>query len=321
MDEQFHAERHSCIGGSDIKHLFSLEPYGCARRLFYDKAGVTPDYEHKPNAFMRRGLRLEEVVVEEFERETGLKCKKVEHTRHHAFPHFGVHADRLIDDGSGQWCGVLECKVPGLHVFQNVKSNGQPLDWQLQLQWALDILGRAWGYIAVFHADSWRLLAERQEYDPDLALIMRSKAREFWELVERARADLGVVDLPDQLDQADARCQACPWRGTCQGRSPIPELSGQELAPDSEIDLDPSLQPLFYEYLAAKQAAKEADVYVSAVKARIVDALAGRTAVDCAAGKILHRDHRVKEYTVPAQTRRALIVIPHRQERNDDVGF
>jgi predicted phage-related endonuclease len=45
--EHWLAERKKGIGGSDAASILS-EGYGCPRALFYDKAGVEPDYQHTP---------------------------------------------------------------------------------------------------------------------------------------------------------------------------------------------------------------------------------------------------------------------------------
>ena len=57
--EQFLKERAEILGGSDMVHLLGLEPFGCQRRLCYDKSGIEPDFPEETNADMRRGAAYE----------------------------------------------------------------------------------------------------------------------------------------------------------------------------------------------------------------------------------------------------------------------
>jgi hypothetical protein len=60
------AERKKAIGGSDIPHLVGLEPFGCQRRLWYDKKGVPEDFPQQTNRHMKRGSAMEEFAVTEY---------------------------------------------------------------------------------------------------------------------------------------------------------------------------------------------------------------------------------------------------------------
>ena len=62
--EQFLADRLSGIGGSDVADVLSLEPWGCARRLYYEKRQVPPDYaDESKEALFERGHVLEPLVA------------------------------------------------------------------------------------------------------------------------------------------------------------------------------------------------------------------------------------------------------------------
>ena len=64
LPPDFHEVRKTGFGGSDAHHYANIEPYGCARRVVYDKMGVPADYPFTGNNHTERGIWLEPIVAE-----------------------------------------------------------------------------------------------------------------------------------------------------------------------------------------------------------------------------------------------------------------
>ena len=69
-------DRTRFIGGSDLGHIVNAPPYGCARKLWYQKRGVQPDYEIEFRGHLIRGTKLEPLIVEEYQARTGRKVRR-----------------------------------------------------------------------------------------------------------------------------------------------------------------------------------------------------------------------------------------------------
>lgn len=271
----FEEERRTGIGGSDVHHLFNLEPWGCRRRLWYEKRGQGPDFPVVLNAAMKRGTRLEDVAVEEYQSHTGRKTRRMSMRRHKTHPWLIVHADRSVRAEGQSRPGVLEVKVPGYHEFQRVKEEGMRDSYILQLQHGCLVTGRPWGSFAVFHADSWSLLHWDSERDDSLCKEIVAVASDFWRQVENGPA-------PERLDPDDGRCHSCPFRTSCQGDALL--AAAKPPANGSKYEPAPELDDLANEYLEVKRLASEADELFEAAKAKLGSAIGDRTSV-AAAGR------------------------------------
>lgn len=289
LPAKFHQERASGIGGSDIVHLFSLEPYGCARRLMYEKLGVAPDYPFEGNAHTARGTRLESFVVREFEIATGFKTKKTVVRRHVDHRELLVHPDRLII-GQPEGVGILEVKCPGREAFFRIKKNGVPQGYILQMQHSFLVTGYTWGMFAICHADSWQMLMLRATRDDALCETIKAEGVGFWKrrLQQRASEDFNAP----RLQAKSQACQKCPWRMKCQGqemiRAAFPDqavldafLQEAGLAPEEKpaIPEDPRLADLARQVIEAKDLAKEAEQYADECADKLREAMGDRPVV------------------------------------------
>ena len=75
--EQFLKERLTGLGGSDIHHLFYEKPYGCSRKLWYEKTSQQPDYPVIASNIMKRGNKLEQLIRDEYVLRTERKIRRV----------------------------------------------------------------------------------------------------------------------------------------------------------------------------------------------------------------------------------------------------
>jgi len=268
---EWHAERRKGIGGSDWKDVLNLEPYGCRRRLYFEKTATPPDFPERDNGRLRRGHALEPIVVEEYVRITGNRVTgPTPRPTQEWLPGWWVgNPDRIIaapDARRGP--GVLECKTANEWVYWQAVSEGASEAWVAQLHHYLVLGSYRWGEIAVLEVDSFRLFREELERDPELVDLMLRRGEEFWAAVQTRQT-------PGALDPSDKRCRTCPWRITCHGA----ELYDPEFAPeptDWEDSDDPEIGRLLEDYADLREKAKEADKALEEQRVRLHNRLGWR---------------------------------------------
>jgi predicted phage-related endonuclease len=258
------------VGGSEVHNLWSLEPYGCRRRLWYQKTKSPADFPATPSRDMERGSHLEAIVARIYREATGRKVSPAGFWRDPEQPHLIVHPDRLLDPlpgGPRAGRGILEIKCPGVRQFLKVKREGLPEGWILQVQHGLSVTGFSWGSFAVFSAELWELLHLDMERDPVLIERLRAEGTRFWASVENGPP-------PDRLPPDDHRCQTCPFRTTCQGQALLQRVLPYAEGP--ELPRDDALLPAVEEYLQARKMEEEVEVLVAAARHRLEAALGDR---------------------------------------------
>lgn len=67
--EQFLLDRKKGIGGSDCAAILGISPWRTALDVYNDK--ISPDVSDEPNEDMKRGIRAERYVLEEYVERTG----------------------------------------------------------------------------------------------------------------------------------------------------------------------------------------------------------------------------------------------------------
>lgn len=274
--QAFREKRRSGIGGSDVHHLFNLEPYGCARRLFYQKSGVAPDYLPKNVALFERGHVLEPIIVTEYLRKTGRSGELHKETIYsERCPEMFVHLDYLIYNEAGV-AGVLEAKSAGREVFAKIKREGIPAGYALQLQDQMHVSGLTWGAFAVLWPDGWDMLRFDVEYDVEIGQMIEHEARKFWVRVQTG-------DAPDRLKPSDKRCKSCEYRTSCQGAAML------EGVQDSDAKDLPFLDISLEEYLNWKAIAEEANAFLDAAKDQIREAMGVNAAADVPGARVYFR--------------------------------
>jgi hypothetical protein len=279
--------------------------------LFYEKSGTPADFPFFGNASTRRGTVLESVAVNEYELSTGAKTEPAKFMRHRAYPGIGVHIDRIVIDDAKHGPGVLEVKVPGREMFLNVRHNGPPVAWKLQVQHGMWVAELAWGRVLAFNADLWQMLWWDYEYDPAASEMILAKGVAFWRAIEAYRGG-DYSAIPSKLDPSDSRCKTCPWRKTCQGLANEndlePELSGEEVV------FDPDLRQLSLDLIEAKQAARAAIQHEQELSELLKSRMGGRRAVQTGASMVTLRAISRKAYTVPQSTMWQLRVHPNHEQ-------
>ncbi len=226
MDQEvWLAERKKGIGGSDAAAVLA-EGYGCPRALFYDKSGVEPDYDHTEAelGFFDRGHALEPLVADQFARKSGMRVRRMPTRVSNGRPWMRVNCDRMIPAQhltKAQGLvgpGYLECKTASEFVFANMKQEGMPPHYVLQMQHGLAVTGWKWGAFAVLEPYTFRFLwFIVKRHDELIGEVILPEEEKFWNLVQ-----IGEIPAP-LADFSDARCERCRWRRGCRNAEALPK--------------------------------------------------------------------------------------------------
>lgn len=283
------SEKATGIGGSDIGDVLNLEPWGCRRRLYYEKTGFTPDYQEADNPLLERGIALESVALDMYERRTGRPIgltvpgltvlSPTRLYRHKEDERLLVHLDAVVyreprkkgrpkKNVKETPAGVLELKTVGAPMFFKIKRDGMPDSYIMQIQHAMAVTGLSWGSFGVLWPDGWRMITFDVEAKKDLQEAAKSEALKFLEEVRTGR-------IPERLPASDNRCQRCPFRASCQGALLLEAAKGQYENRDDE-----TLNGLIGRYWEYKGLYDEASDLFEGVKAEIKTVLGDCSGVE-----------------------------------------
>jgi len=274
-------ERRNYIGGSDVHHVLSVEPYGCARRLWYEKRETPEDYTEADNPYYRKGNLLEEPAAQIFMAEMKTILKTPKHKTRNDF--FSGHCDREIVNAAGERDGIWEGKAPSRNVYQQIKKTGIPLNYVLQVQYYLWLYNYLYGWITVLYVGDSLPIVEALHLeikrDEELILQILDACHNFWRMLLNGPA-------PEQLAPTDARCQKCLWRKTCQGLGEISLLPEEG---DYQIVNEPVLEQCCADYKEAQGLIKEAEELKNERGEALKILMGERQKVATSAGKICYQ--------------------------------
>jgi len=184
MDANFHNERMTGLGGSDMPIILGISPFGkTTEDIWRDKLGLSMPAE--ATGPMKRGNRLEKVAIEEFSADTGraVATGQTFH-RHPLRQHLIAHVDGQIMDGAGDWSGVLEIKIPNVSTYMRYQREGLGDYINIQLQHYLAVTGKPWGAIYIWSPEVWQGFTVEAQQDPAIIDLIYAKADEFWHYVK-----------------------------------------------------------------------------------------------------------------------------------------
>jgi len=236
------AKRQGFIGGTDIQHILGLEPYGCARRLWYQKTGTAPDRDFRMTEPIVCGKRMEDSVAEDVKELTGWNIRRKKAT---ANGHELQRVDRAIV-GQDRGPGVLEIKTVSDRAYWDWKRDGVPLGYLMQVQWYMRVLGWKWACIAALNRETDQIQLFEFEARPDLMAAVAEKVDWFMS----HHVDQRVA--PPWLEERDGRCESCQWEPTCQ-------MDEWSAVSDQGLVQIEGLAPLVAEYQRAKDLIKRAE--------------------------------------------------------------
>lgn len=282
--EQFLEERKGAIGGSDVADLLDLAPFGCERKLWYDKKGIPEDFPNEldENPNIRRGTVLEDIAIAEFCKEHdyvdpfGKAPPQAVHPDHQVI---AAHADRLLVKRGGTTHEANETKIPRRDIFDQVKASGQPFEsWVAQNRWTMFAYRLKRGVINMFSPDAWQAVKFEIIADKGMEEQFVQVAEMFWSQLTINPDNIFPVKAEDYPG-----CRRCPWRRTCRGMGRIAAVAAdqddlKDVAARQWIE-DNSVEPLIIAYLEAQAEFATAQAFLEQRKQALDDALQGRSIV------------------------------------------
>jgi predicted phage-related endonuclease len=267
-------------------------PYGCQRRLWYQKRGVEPDRpDTKTKAIFERGHRLEPLIIQEYVQKTSRRVHRGgKLILHPEYDYMALHLDgKIARHIYGGTPGVLECKTMGEFPFRQAKRYGLPTGYILQVQGALLVTGWAWGAFAVLWPDGWELETWDFIRDEELIGLLKDAGETFWTKVLNGPA-------PDRLGHEDPRCKRCLWRAGCW------EISLEEVEKDKppaekdeDIPVDDSFSPMLCDLRDAEAMADDATETVDAIKNQLRAKMGERDVIRCPGFRVYYRKTKASE--------------------------
>lgn len=120
------------IGGSDAAAACGVSPWKTARDLYEEKLENTQDKESEDNwVALEIGKRLEELVVQIFMKQTGLKPYAVRKMfRHPLYPFMLADVDYFVEIGGDVY--VVECKTSFSFKMNDWENGNIPRHYELQ---------------------------------------------------------------------------------------------------------------------------------------------------------------------------------------------
>ncbi|TLS39400.1 hypothetical protein FCL54_01300 [Pseudalkalibacillus caeni] len=220
-------ERARGIGGSDASAIAGLNPYKTPLQVYLEKTGEWS--EEVDNESIYWGNVLEDVIADEFSRQTGLRVRRrnaiLQHSEH---PFMIANVDRLI---VGKKVG-LECKTTSAYLKEDWKEDQIPDTYFLQVQHYMAVTGFKKWWIAVLIGGN-TFVYKAVKRDEDIINYLITIEKNFWaQHVEKRN--------PPPVDGSEAANELL------QKMYPHSEQ-------DSSLELSNEQKRLFDDYLQAKQ--------------------------------------------------------------------
>lgn len=189
----WHTERASGVGASDIGAILGLSTYASPWSLWAEKSGLLPAQEDTQR--LRIGRRMEAVLAAEFHDLTGLwvageqtMCRHPEHHWQRAtVDGFVVESE---ESSIADALGVVEFKTDSRFGWDEI-----PAAYRAQVLWQMHVTGTRNGWLCVMHA-GFRVDVHEIAWDEADVDFMVERAAEFWQHV--------VVGTPPPVDGSGA---------------------------------------------------------------------------------------------------------------------
>lgn len=108
IDEVFHEQRRTSIGGTDVSKILGVSPWGTIRDVWRAKTGREPKRDIGARAEV--GTQLEPLLMRWYEEEWGCTLVRASHKRCNKLPFLGAHLDALVD-GNGHMKGRRNVQI------------------------------------------------------------------------------------------------------------------------------------------------------------------------------------------------------------------
>ena len=175
--------RKKGIGGSDIGSIFGFNQYKSAIQLWLEKTGQVEAPDLSDKLSVKLGNKLEDIVAELFEEETGLKVRRNNHILLHPEHDFILaNIDREGKDEEGKRF-ILECKTASSYAGKQWKDDEIPLAYEMQVLHYLTVTGYDYGYIACL-VGNHQFVIKKIEINDLIKNHIIEKCKWFWDLVQ-----------------------------------------------------------------------------------------------------------------------------------------
>lgn len=190
------SSRNLGIGGSEIAAILGLDPYKSPYSVWLEK--TTGEKQEVNNAYTRSGIKLEKVVVEYFEEETGYKVQYQsddhhEHKIHPEYSYMRATKDRTYFTPDGEAC-ILECKT----TQKEVDTENLPMSWYCQLQWYMGLYQMKKGALAWLERGI-RFNYQEIDFDEVFFQYLFTSVKHFWETYVITNVEPPMKDSDDVL--------------------------------------------------------------------------------------------------------------------------
>ncbi len=250
------ASRRQGLGASEIGQVIGIHPYGGPHAIWLEKTGRAKPFEG--NEHTRYGQAMEAGIMALYAHATGHKVEPGEHVVHPKYPIVRATPDVLVNSDR-----IAQIKCTGHRVTQH-GTWGEPGTHDFprwlwaQITWEMAATGRPWADVVVLiHGHVTPIIYPDCPFDRDLFERMLEAAQRFWR-------DHVLADKAPPLDGTPA---STDW---------IKEQYPQNTRPTYVVDDSADMAQLAAAYVAAKEAAGEAErvakMYQNQIAARIGEA-------------------------------------------------
>ena len=208
-------DRAEYIGGSDWHHVFNVAPWGCKRRLWYEKKLYDYDYAPTVTSAMQRGTDVEPIINEKFQQETGHNVISTEEYAgkvNSKLPSWlQGHPDGIIVNSKGKCLGIAEYKAPGAFTHQIMLSEGIHDGYLYQAHHYMMLYGAKWCQFGILPIDTWTLETPKVAFKEFIAEMMITEGNAFWKLLQ------GETPPEPPIATDKGHCAHCPFPTLCKG--------------------------------------------------------------------------------------------------------
>lgn len=171
------------IGGSDIAVILGLNEHKSPVRLYMELRGEVEKKDLSEVMAVKMGHKLEPIVAELFEEDTGFKTQKCNFILGHSKnPYMFANLDRIVTTPEGR--GVLEIKTTNAFLGQEWEGPFIPDAYMAQVQFYLSVTGMQFAFIAVLiGGQDYKCF--RIERDENFISIIEKEVTKFMQNVEK----------------------------------------------------------------------------------------------------------------------------------------
>ena len=175
-------DRSAYIGGSDAAAILGVSPWQTAYQLWAEKTGlVVRQTSPQQEKVFARGKRLEPVVLQMFEDETGLPVQKC--NQRYQDPEYPFLAAEIDGETGDENIDAKTAQPFARHLWGDAGTDEIPIYYAAQFMHGLMVTGRKVCHVAaMIGLDDFRVF--RVERDEELIQVIRQKELAFWELVQ-----------------------------------------------------------------------------------------------------------------------------------------